>query len=186
MNRMVTMTDMGFVSVFCSWLWFFWNLYFVFVSVEEGILMKLNFDFKKFLCCVLLSFVMAFGNVSALFSRSVFSDLNKQNQVYAGCNDVYGTVYHSNWVYISSNLDLELSVIYTYKVCTDDWSVSICSIDNVESKLDGDTSSCKWIQSHYTVDFNNDRSIAYIKVYGCLSYGLLHCDYMIVDCIIRV
>lgn len=65
--------------------------------------MKLNLDFKKFLCCVLLSFIMAFGNVPALFNGLVLSDLNK---IYAG--DEYYTGF-----FRVDRIDLNKSVYLT-------------------------------------------------------------------------
>ena len=134
----------------------------------------------KFLCCILLSLILAFSNISAMFS---FSNFNNQNQVYAAGPVSYYDGYVDIVPSICLNSDVNLSGRIYYTSCVyPDGSTYFYSINRVDTWLVGSTYWYDWIPDGYgySYTFSPDYRTAYIKIYGTLYDNFWGTSYYIV------
>ena len=135
--------------------------------------MKLNIKLGKFLCCVLLSFIMAFGNVSAVFNG--LSNKNNQNEIYAAVPGYYSDYLRMKNIYLDLCVYLTGDVYYTYYQYANGAKI-FYSIDRIDSWLTGVST---WRQDYYTYTLSSDYRVAYITIYGWLDGDYMCADYIL-------
>ena len=106
--------------------------------------MKSNFKLKKIFCCIVLSFVLAFGNVLDVSNRALNKNQeNQENQVYAAdncCRDYYYDSTDIEPIHLMNNVELTGKVHYVYSFYTangNEYKV-FDSIDKIDIELIGD------------------------------------------------
>ena len=127
--------------------------------------MKLSLKKNKALCCILLSLILAFSNVSAVFSG--FCGSKDKNQVYAA--NYYKSWTYIDQIYLNKNVDLTGVIYYTYYYDPVDNRCIFYSIDALETYLVGDTSDYRWYPGTFSYILNSDGSVANITIKGKLK-----------------
>lgn len=127
--------------------------------------MKLDSKKNKVLCCILLSLIMAFSNISVIFNE--FCGQKDKNQVYA-------VDYCKSWayidpIYLNKSVDLTGIIYYTYYYDSVNNRYVFYSIDALETYLVGDTSDYRWYPSTFSYILNADGSVANITIKGKLK-----------------
>ena len=126
--------------------------------------MKLGFKKVKFLCCIVLSLVLAFGNFTAIFNGS------SNQKVCAAAPGYYDGFVDINPIYLNSYVSLSGRIYYTYCVYPDG-SQYFYTINRIDTWLIGDIYWYHWTPEGcgYSYNLSPNCKTAYIKLYGYLD-----------------
>ena len=144
--------------------------YILFLS-KGGIRVRLSFKLKKILCCILLSLILAFSNVLAVFNNTNYLINNQENQIFAARDYYYGFM-DIEPIPLGSNVELNARICYTYRYYPEENKI-FSSIDEIVTKLGGkDCCLYEWRQDYcepYTYILGSDGHTARIRLFGRLE-----------------